>query len=279
MEVLNPGNVLPFYANRYSQMKFRAGCKEFNWAIPVAQGDSLPFQLPVDAAPIGDYTWQLLDSDGELIETLLQSYLLYSAHADGRAWITYEGGNPPIANLDCGVYSVVVRNARGSAVGYSEQFRITNIGQRENAYKLTFSNDTDVDGIIYQGGYTQKLWLLGAIFDTPEVVEATENATDGDAVEVLTFQSVQTRDVLRFPYFPDFWHSVFPRLRMIDNLSIQKLQTSEVFSLADRGLSFQTEEQDVCFKKGILSWIGSDQVMVGCETNLDLVYLDNSLIV
>ena len=275
MEILNPGNMLPFYESRFSQMKFRAGCKEFNWAIPLDQGQSFAFQIPVDVAPIGDYTWQLLDSEGELHTSLLQSYLLYSEHSDGRAWITYEGGNPPIQNLDCGVYSIVIRNDRGSAVGYSEEFRVMNIGQRENAYKLTFSNDTDVDGIIYQGGYVQKLWLLDAIFDTPEVVEATENATDGDAIEVLTFQSVQTRSVLRFPYFPDYWHSVFPRLRMIDNLVITKLETNQAFDLADTGLAFATEEQDVCFKKGILSWIASTQVMVGCETNMDLVYLDN----
>ena len=92
---------------------------------------------------------------------------------------------------------------------------------------------------------------------------------------MLTFQSVQTRSVLRFPYFPDYWHSVFPRLRMIDNLVITKLETNQAFDLADTGLAFATEEQDVCFKKGILSWIASTQVMVGCETNMDLVYLDN----
>ena len=279
MEILNPGNILPFYANIHSQMKYRAGCKEFNWAIPLNQGESIPFQLPCGQALPGDYTWQLLDSDGEIITSLLSSYLLYSEHEDGRAWLTYEGGNPPIQNLDCGVYSVVIRNAGIRFTAYSEQFRVTNIDQRERAYKFTFTNAKDVDGIIYQGGYTQKFWLLDCIFDTPEVVEVIENASDGDSVEVPTFQSVQVRSVLKFPYFPDYWHSIFPRFKMIDTLNMLKLETNESFALVDTGLSFATEEQDVCFKKGVLFWITSTQVMVGCETNEPMVYLDNILVV
>lgn len=275
MEIVNPGNVLPFYARKESKMRYRAGCKEFNWAIPVALGQSLPFQIPVIAdTPPFVFDVVVLDENEEELAIVDTSFLLYSEDEDGNAWLTYKGDNSDLNAMECGVYSFKLENERGG-FAYSEDFRIMNFGQKENAYKLTFSNDTDIDGIIYQGGYEQKLWILDAIFDTPEVVEATENATDGDAIEVLTFQSVQTRDVLRFPYFPDFWHSVFPRLKMIDNLLIQKLQTSQLFDIADSGLAFTTEEQDMCFKKGVLSWIASTQVMVGCETNKVMVYLDN----
>lgn len=274
MEILNPGNVLPFYTNILSQMKYRAGCKEFNWAIPVDKGSSLAFQIPVPKVTVGAFTWQLFTSDGVNLGSLDSSYLVYSEDENENAWITYKGFLPTLLTLDCGVYYFRL-SRRGVQFGFSEEFRVVDIGFRENAYKIVFNHNTDIDNIIYQGGYSQTVWLLDAIFDTPEVVEAVENVTDGDAVEVLTFQSVQTRDVLRFPYFPDYWQNVFPRLRMMDNVLVTKMLTAQVFTISGQGIAFSTEDQDVCFKKGVLSWIASTQVMGGCGENKTLVYLDN----
>jgi hypothetical protein len=276
MEILNPGHVLPFYANKKSKMRYRAGCKEFNWAIPVDQGKSLSFQLPVDAALPGDYSMELLDENEDFHSSPVSDFLLYSEDADGNAWITVTANISFLTALDCGVYSIRILNDRGGAVAYSEDFRVMQIDQSELAYKIVFRNTTDIDGILYQGGYEQTVWILNAVFDTPDIVQPTENATDGDAIERLVFQSVQRREVLRFPYFPDFWQGVFHRFRMISNIYIVKLETSEAFDIADTGIDFATEEQDYCFKKGILSWISSTQVMVGCEENKEMVYLNNS---
>lgn len=277
MEILNPGHVLPFYANKKSKLRYRPGCKEFNWAIPVNQGESLNFQTPIDLAPLSSYTFYVLDEDEAEIQILESAKLLYTQDLEDNAWVSYHGDSSILAALDCGVYSISIKDSRGRAIMYSEDFRVKNIDDREKAFKLTFSNTTDIDGIIYQGGYSQKAWLLGAVFDTPEIIEPIETATDGNAVEVPTFQSVQRREVLKFPYFPDYWHGVFQRLKMIDSVFIQKLETAEFFELTDTGINIETEDQDVCFKKGVLSWISSTQVTSGCEENKGLLYLNNVL--
>lgn len=266
---------MPFYENPRSKMKFRAGCKEFNWAIPVDMGESLAFQFPVRQGLATGYTWQLMDEDDNDLVSLASGSLLYTEDTDGNAWLSYHGDLAYLNELDCGVYSFRVNTPRNVTLAYSEQFRVMNIGERERAYKLTFSHDTDIDGIIYQGGYEQKVWLLDCVFDTPEIVEQTDNATDGDAVEVLTFQSIQRREVLRFPYFPDYWQGVFHRLRKMDNLTIEKLETAQSWDIAESALAFTTEEQDVCFKKGVLSFLGSTQVIGDCEENRELVYLNS----
>ena len=276
MEILNPGNVVPFYANIKSKMRYRAGCREFNWAIPVEQGKSPGMQFPVDAAPLGTYTMALLDENEDFVASPTSDYLLYSEDTEGNAWITIMPNIAFLTSLDCGIYSLKISADRSTTVAYSEDFRITNMTNKERAYRFEFYNDTDVDGIIYQGNYKQQFWLLNAIFDTPEIVEPSEAITNGDAVEVVVFQSVQRRDVLRFPNLPDFWQGVFNRLRMIGHFSITKLETGESWDLVGREFTVSSEEQDYCFRKGMFSWIASTQVMGGCEENKVMVMLNNS---
>ena len=138
---------------------------------------------------------------------------------------------------------------------------------RKKAYKVTFKHSTDIDGLLYPTGYTQKFWITDAVFDTPAVVEPVTNVTDGNAVEVPVFQSVQRRDVLRFPNFPDFWQGTMQRLRTHDTISLFKMETGEVWTLGGRSLTVTTDEQDICFSLGIMSWIASTQVTSSCNEN------------
>lgn len=267
MEILNPGNILPIYANIYSKMRYRCGCEEFNWAIPVDEGQSLSFQFPVTVGAVAWYI-QVMSEDGTALYSIPVG-LLYTASSDGEhAWVTYNGTNSVMNSLPCGKYYLEINDGelRGTTY-YSEDFEVMNLTGRKNAYRFDFNNTTDIDGMVYQNGYTQKFWLLNAVFDTPEIVEPTNTATDGDGIEVLTFQSLQRRDVLRFPYFPDFWQGTMHRLKVHDNITITKMQTNEAWQLADRAMAFESERQDVCFSIGRLSWIGSTQVFTSCGEN------------
>ncbi len=231
--------------------------------------------MEIDTPPF-TYTAYLLDENEDVIEAVPSSIMLYSQDIDGNAWLTYNGGLSYLQNLDCGVYSLKITTDRGRVVCWTEDFRVMNMNGLKNAYKIYFRNTTDVDGIVYQGSYYQNIWLLNAIFDTPDIVQPTENVTDGNVVEVLTFQSVQTRDVLKFPYMPDFWQGTLHRIRMMDTVTIKKMETGEVFDIAGRGIDLTSEEQDIVFKKGILSWISATQVTGGCEENKEMVYLNSS---
>jgi hypothetical protein len=270
MQILNPGNALPFYANIKSQMRYRCGCEHTQWAIPVAQGESLPFQLPVS---IGLSTWNYTvhDESDAVVLTLAVNFQ-YNQTADGSlAWVTYTGNNASLNALPCGTYYIKMARPDGRVIRYSEQFQVMPMAMRKKAYKVTFTNGNDIDGVLYQGGYTQKFWLLDGVFDTPQIAEPTTTLTDGNAVEVPVFQSVQRREVLRFPYFPDFWQGTMHRLKMHESVLLTKMETGEVWQLAGNFPTVTTDEQDTCFQLGSLAWVASTQVTLGCNVNYTLL--------
>jgi hypothetical protein len=267
MEILNPGNILPIYANIQSKMRYRCGCEEFNWAIPVDEGRSLAFQFPV---PVGSIAWyiRIMDWDGNEVYEL-EVGLSYVESTDGEhAFVTYAGDNTIMNSLECGKYYLEIgEGVRGGVTYYTEDFEVMNLTGRKKAYRFDFSHSSDIDGILYQTGYTQTFWLLNAVFDKPEIVEPTSTVTDGDSIEVLAFQSVQRRDVLRFPYLPDYWQGTLHRLKGHRNVSITKMQTDETWSIGGKGIALVSDVQDVCFSVGALSWIGSTQVITSCGEN------------
>jgi hypothetical protein len=212
---------------------------------------------------------------GVVANALDAALLLYSETEDGQAWISYHGDGSVFAARDCGDFYFQFFSTLGYSY-YSERIRILDVNDARNMYRLDFSHDKDVDGMLYQGGYSQKCWIRDGVFDTPDVVKPTEVLTDGNAVEVMVFQSVQVRDVLRFPYLPDFWHSVLHKLEMYDNVTLTNLDTGEVFDLSDKQIRFTAEEQDVCFDRAVLSWICSTQVMDGCEVDNSMLFLNNA---
>lgn len=269
-KVLNPGNIVPVYPNIDWQMRYQCGCKEFDWAIPVASNNVLPIQFPIVAALVNGWTFLI---HGELsVTSPSSSFISTVATADGEhAWLTFSNYGSAIPST-CDTYYIEFRNtALGSVSFFSERFRRYELNDKEKIYRLEFKNDTDVDGILYQTGYIQRAYLMGCVFDTPNVVEANENITDGDAVEVPTFQSIQRRAVLKFPYFPDFWQGVFHRLKMHSFVILTKEDTDELITINGKNIQFTTEEQDVCFTKGVLSWIESTQVMTNCSENYTIL--------
>lgn len=277
MEAINPGIVLPIYRNttssrnRLAKHRNKPSAGEFNWFIPVAYGESISLQFPVTPDWYSYTTWYLLDENEDILDTLDLSYLRYSEDANGNAWFSYFGNSPELNNLACGVYSFEFYNSGTGARYYSEDFRVMGLDGKKNAYRLTFYHSTEVDGILYQLGLQQQVWLLDAILDTPEIVQPTETITDGNAVEVLTFQSVQRREVLKFPYMPDFWQGTLHRVRMLDSVALRSLESGNDYDISGASIDFSSEDQDIVFKKGVLSWVSSTQVMGGCEENRELI--------
>lgn len=267
MEILNPGNILPAYANINSQMQYRCGCETFEWAIPFDAPPS--FQVPVPAGTQGQ--WDFYIHNGVDTGTPPISLLKYSETLDGsKAWIQYNGdGN--VTNYvrvpsNC-TYWFRIKNRVTEQEIFFERWRHVNLGDTRKVYKLMFYNDVDIDGILYQANYSQTVLLLYGVFDTPDILENAEEETDGNTVERLVFQSVQRREVLRFPYFPDFWQGVFKRLAVHSYVSITKMGTGEVLEISGKEIGFESEAQDICFSKGALSWLASNQVGNFCETN------------
>lgn len=266
MNIINPGNVLPVYANIASQLSNRAGCEFTDWAIPVAEGDSLRVQVPV-AVGVNTWTFIIYNSDNTVYSSLILNYSYFATADNENAWISYNGGNSTLNGLPCGVYYIKMTASDRSASYVTEKFRVMSIANKKRAYRLDFYHSGDMDGIVYQFGFEQRMWILDGVFDTPEIVEPVSNITDGNAVEQPVFQSVQRREVLRFPYFPDFWQGSLHMLRMYDNVVLTKIETGETWQLAGQGLQLTTDPQDEIFSRGVLSWRSSTQVTAGCGTN------------
>lgn len=280
MEIVNPGNVLPFYKNtvisrnKLAKLRYKPSAGEFNWAIPVNAGESLSFQVPTTPDWYGFTTFYLLDENEDILDTISSIYLPFSQDADDNAWFTYIGNSPELNSLDCGTYSILLENSETREFLYSEDFMVMNLSGKKNAYSLEFYHENEVDGILYQLGLQQKIWLVDAIFDTPEIVQPTESLTDGNAVEVLTFQSVQRREVLKFPYFADFWQGTLHRIRMLSNVTITSMQSGNVYEIAGLGIDLTSEDQDIVFKKGVLSWISTAQTMNVCGVDRTLTIVN-----
>lgn len=266
---LNPGHVVPVYPNLDWQMHLQCGCEAFDWAMPVPFGSVMPIQFPIPVAATSGWTWTLR---GELAsQAPTASFLTVKQTLDGtKAWVILDGYQSAIP-ADCDTYYIQFTNSTRGITYYSERFRYIDFTNKKKIYKLEFYNSTDVDGILYQTGYRQRIWLQNCVWDTPELIDNNENLTDGNAVEVLTFQSVQRRAVLAFPYLPDFWQGALHRIRMHDSVTLTKLQTNEPIVLNGNNPELAVDDQDICFKKGRLSWIESTQVLKGCETDYVLV--------
>lgn len=273
---LNPGHILPVYTNLQSQHCYQTGCEAFNWAIPF---DATPtFQFPVQTGANGQWTWEVHTSDGSSF--VLEDHLLkYSQNtANTKAWLQYDGDGQVLGNVaapsDC-IYWFKIRHNSGTEY-FTERFKVLNLndGIKTN-YKLQFYNSVDLGGILYQGGYVQHVLLTKAVFDTPETVENNETEVNGNAVEVLSFQSLQKRLILKFPYFPDFWQGVFQRLKTHNNVTLTRMDTDENYTLNGNNIEFGTEEQDECFRIGVLSWTDTVRVTNFCEENEPMSILNN----
>lgn len=268
-KILNPGNVVPVYPNIDWQMRYQCGCEVFNWAIPVKRGSVLQIQIPVPPDMLTGWYYNIFGEDGTNYDPMssLTTGIEVQSTLDGtKAWLTLRNYSAVIPE-DCDTFYIRFDHADLRGEWYTELFRFFEFSEKEKIYKLTFYNSTDVDGILYQLGYIQSLWLMDAVWDVPEVVEGLENIVDGDAVDVPTFQSIQRRAVLKFPYFPDFWQGVFHRLKMHSSVTLTKEETAETIEINGKNIEFLVEDQDVCFTKGKLSWIESTQVMTNCNDN------------
>lgn len=267
-KVVNPGHIVPVYNNTEWQLHNQCGCKEFDWAIPVASGESLDIQMPINTGALSGWTWTVFSDTGGYSPNTTNITTKITADSS-LAWLILEDYQSLIP-AGCNTYYIKLSNSVTREDFYTERFRVITYSSTKKLYKLTFSHSTDIDGILYQTGYEQKAWLEGCVWDTPNIVNNRETLTDGNAVEQPTFQGVQRRAVLKWPYLPDFWQGVLHRLEMHDSVVLTKVETGENIILNGNNPEFTTEDQDVCFRKGVLSWIESTQVITGCETNYTL---------
>lgn len=272
MYVLNPGHSLPFYSSVRYQSCFQSGCEMANRPIPVQTGQWPAFSIEVaTGGTLNDISVQLVSESGTVSPLAIANYFTYEETTDGlKAWLNFNGTDGFIFKLPCESHWFVVNDFVGNEY-VSERWIVQDFGTDKRSFRLSWTNSKDIDGILYQKGYTQSIWFECSVFDFPEIIENNETETDSDAVEEVVFQSVQTRAQLKIPYIPDFWQGVLQRIRKHDTIQLTKLETMETFDLAGKDLTFTSEPQDTCFSLGTFSWIHSVQIVTGCESNYSLV--------
>lgn len=264
--ILNPGNIITVYPVAEAQMVNQCGCEESSWVIPLNSPPTV--QFPVPSFTLNDWTWEIWE-DGAMFSAMAANRLDYIQEGvTDNAWVQFKGDGawPEVPNRCKPQHLRFYRD--GELYAVSERFQIIQTNDPRKVYRLDFSNTKDLDGVVYQVGYSQHVLLLEAVFDTPEVNEPIETETDGNAVEYVTFQSIQRREVLRFPFYPDFWQGLFERLKMHDNVKLTKVATGEIYTLNGKDIAFESEVQDDCFSIGALSWRESNMVTTGCEKYL-----------
>lgn len=226
MRNINPGNLLPFFRATTHQSHLQAG--SFTRPLLCRSTVLVPFQVmitpPDNPASVA---WRAVACDGT--ETSLDAAALSVVCLDGlnTAVVTYNGGT--LTALDCGVYYIEI-DADGVTILYSDLIQV--VTATADMVLLSWGNDTDFGGVLYQNGYTQKM-LTRAYFDRPQIEEQRETAIDGYGVETTKFTRIIER--LRFEALPvhDACIMALMNATQCDTVTITYMDTSEAIAVTN----------------------------------------------
>lgn len=188
MREVNTGNVLPFYRSKTHQSD-----AFFDSSVPHTVGADfflVPFQLIVPSGGIS-YSFEIYQCNNgaqvDIITPIVRSTSFFKIY-------TY------LANIDlssslepCVEYEIRVKDPTTEILYYISEKILVKANWK---HKLTFTNNTDIGGVMYQTGYTQKVYFDG-YEDTKKIDETIGVDIDLNGAENITSYREVTKRVIQ----------------------------------------------------------------------------------
>lgn len=188
MREVNTGNILPFYKAKTLQSE-----TFFNSPVRHSLGGDfflIPFQIVLPSggssldfkifnADTGAFTVTITP---QIKSTSFFNIYTYFANVDLTAFLS-----------NCQRYEVQVSDSTTSVVLYTSEKIFIKANWK---HKLTFTNNTDIGGVMYQTGYTQKVYFDG-YEDTKKIDETIGVDIDLNGAENITSYREVTKRVIQ----------------------------------------------------------------------------------
>lgn len=138
------------------------------------------------------------------------------------------------------------------------------------SYKLTFTNTTDKGNVLYQDGYTQKLYIESPapIFDTPDVEREVQSEVNGNGEVTRRFSRTVTRQRFEVPDLPDYVLGFLARCGDLDTVKLVENEWAQELTLED--VSFESRRQGPFLNTGIFRFESESEAFSGCQENFVL---------
>ncbi|NCT92950.1 MAG: hypothetical protein GXC72_00875 [Chitinophagaceae bacterium] len=217
-----------FYSDLAKQHRFRPqhrGMEPFG--LPCPQDALLPFQIKTEITDHfgGANAWKLFDIDGYAVLDLtaqIATLIETKTTTDGNVYFTYKGNPLGDITLPAGFYYVVFTADMAISPGsplltnwYSEVLEIKEV---TDMVKLEWWNESDIDPLLYQTGYKNRIYL-----DTyteampPNLIQEGENNGEGEFVP--SFHRVVYKHKFE-AFIPDYLQDAMAMLPIHDHVRI-----------------------------------------------------------
>lgn len=144
-----------------------------------------------------------------------------------------------------------------------------NVGNAPS-YRLDFTNGKDKDNVLYQTGYTQKLYIEtpAPIFDAPEIEREVQNEVNGNGEITRRFTRTTNRQRFEIPDLPDY---VLGFLSKSGDLSSVKLVENEWGQeLVLDNVLFESRRQGPFLNIGAFRFDSEQEAFSGCQDDFAL---------
>jgi len=167
---------------------------------------------------------------------------------------TWDAGDP------CGTFalaldSLVVTNSDPSAL--------------EPEVMVSFTNTNDKYSVLYQDGYTQRLYLPNPVWDVPVVERNVEVSVNADGNETIRFSRTVERRRFEFADVPDWALGFLTKCGDLDTINVWDL--SQNYSYNIQNVQFESRRQGAALNIGVLSFDAEIETFAGCLDDYELV--------
>ena len=258
MRNINVGGVLPFYtANSLkSEDFFTAPTKHF------VGGDLrlIPFQLALSASVA---TWEadLFNEAGTLV-TALTLTIVQTADATTDIITFPASSNLSVVGFSvCNRYQVRIKENGSLTYNYFSDWIYV---KSTWTHQISFTNDADLGGVMYQNSYTQRV-LFDGYEDTPETDINLTAEVGLDGLEKVTSSRQTEKRVLVGSGFLDSQLSALQRISMHKTITVQENVTAQLYNI--KRLDFEHEPQPDAANLGTFKFIVDTATVDGCGVN------------
>lgn len=199
-------------------------------------------------------------------------------HYTGGSWVLLGSGSGNLVTVDL---TNTLRRVVTLENGYilTTYFTITwdgahclaatlTVDSRENTdgtagyWKVAGTNTNDKDGIIYQTGYTQEIWVRPT-FAPIEIVRTESPDVDGEGNEVIGNARTVEKWKFEAPSLPDYVLFPLTIFRDLDTVTLTGVTIDDEITMTN--YDFDNDLDGACLNVGLFSFDNAIEVFSGCD--------------
>lgn len=266
-QIENYGSTMAFYVEQEGTFTFSDGSKHKHFGLGVNENQIPSWQLKRMSRPAG-MTILLRDMQTNTVTPLSAGFLnLVKSFQSttGDYWLRYNTGAGTAGLNLCGFYRLEIQlDNNKTPVAISEVFHAQPRSQKENCYRMRIASTYDIDNLLMQGDYYEEFYFEGSLV-FPEVETVQESYLDGGNNLTVSSSATKLIGVMEMYDIPDYLVTALTKLPEHETVTIEKMQTGEVFDILEP--RFTTQPQDVGFQTGVLRFVKANTVHAGCNTS------------